>query len=411
MKLPMALPAITHPLACPAGNVANRTASPEGSIDNVYEQSVKHFEVDSILTGTILDVINDDVIDGGNHNDTIFGETGDDTLYGEGGADLLYGNADADTLFGGGCGRVFEGTVEQMYRSLTRLTALPPETEIYWHLARLLDIPDEFLRDRIPEPSDEAVEAFLERRLEPFDGLSLARLREGPVLPPGHEEIAFANGEFPTPSGRIELVSLEAGQRWGIDPLPVFEEAVESVQARSAANEYPLYLMTPNTKNRIHSQFGNLRSIRAVSRGPTAQVHPGDANARGIHDGDRIRVFNDRGGFHVDAQLDAAGQRLRERARRQRGSRAAPNRRTSSANVPRSSAANGKRKSVANGTSRLWASERTAAFVAAYTLLYAPPARQASEDISTSPPPPRARSFSTASWASSVSFADSRTRW
>ena len=36
--------------------------SPEGSIDNVYEQSVKHFEVDSILTGTILDVINDDVI-------------------------------------------------------------------------------------------------------------------------------------------------------------------------------------------------------------------------------------------------------------------------------------------------------------------------------------------------------------
>jgi hydroxyacylglutathione hydrolase len=36
-----------------------------------------------------------------------------------------------DTLFGGGCGRIFEGTVEQMYRSLTRLTTLPPETEIY----------------------------------------------------------------------------------------------------------------------------------------------------------------------------------------------------------------------------------------------------------------------------------------
>jgi len=36
--------------------------SPEESIDSVYEQSVQHFEVDSILTGTILDVINDDVI-------------------------------------------------------------------------------------------------------------------------------------------------------------------------------------------------------------------------------------------------------------------------------------------------------------------------------------------------------------
>jgi hydroxyacylglutathione hydrolase len=36
-----------------------------------------------------------------------------------------------DTLFGGGCGRVFEGTFEQMYRSLTRLAALPAATEIY----------------------------------------------------------------------------------------------------------------------------------------------------------------------------------------------------------------------------------------------------------------------------------------
>ncbi|MBK5099227.1 MAG: molybdopterin-dependent oxidoreductase, partial [Gemmatimonadetes bacterium] len=104
-----------------------------------------------------------------------------------------------------------------------------PETEVYWHLAKRLDIPEELLRDRIPEPSDEAVEAFLERRLQPFVGLSLDRLREGPVLPPGHEEIAFADGEFPTPSGRIELVSREAERRWGIDPLPVFKEAVESV--------------------------------------------------------------------------------------------------------------------------------------------------------------------------------------
>ncbi len=36
-----------------------------------------------------------------------------------------------DTLFGAGCGRVFEGTPEQMWRSLARLAALPPETEVY----------------------------------------------------------------------------------------------------------------------------------------------------------------------------------------------------------------------------------------------------------------------------------------
>jgi hydroxyacylglutathione hydrolase len=36
-----------------------------------------------------------------------------------------------DTLFAMGCGRLFEGTPEQMYRSLQRLTALPPETQLY----------------------------------------------------------------------------------------------------------------------------------------------------------------------------------------------------------------------------------------------------------------------------------------
>jgi len=36
-----------------------------------------------------------------------------------------------DTVFAGGCGRVFEGTMEQMHGSVTRLAALPPETLLY----------------------------------------------------------------------------------------------------------------------------------------------------------------------------------------------------------------------------------------------------------------------------------------
>jgi hydroxyacylglutathione hydrolase len=36
-----------------------------------------------------------------------------------------------DTVFAGGCGRVFEGTMEQMHESVSRLAALPPETLFY----------------------------------------------------------------------------------------------------------------------------------------------------------------------------------------------------------------------------------------------------------------------------------------
>lgn len=48
---------------------------------------------------------------------------------------IAYYGADAvftgDTLFSAGCGRLFEGTAEQMWASLTRLRALPPETRVY----------------------------------------------------------------------------------------------------------------------------------------------------------------------------------------------------------------------------------------------------------------------------------------
>jgi anaerobic selenocysteine-containing dehydrogenase len=175
-----------------------------------------------------------------------------------------------------------------------------PESEVYWQLAKKLEIPDDEIAGKIPGPSDAEVEAFLEDKLKRFEALSLDRLREGPVLVPGHEEVAFADCVFPTSSGRIELFSDEARERWGVDEVPDFFESEESVRTRS----YPLYFMTPNTKNRIHSQFNNLETIRKLSPEPFVQVHPDDAGTRGIADGDLVRVFNDRGEISVKAQLD-----------------------------------------------------------------------------------------------------------
>jgi anaerobic selenocysteine-containing dehydrogenase len=204
-----------------------------------------------------------------------------------------------------------------------------PESAVYWELARRLGIAEEDLAGKIPAPSDAAVEAFLEERLAPFPELTLERLREGPVLVPGHQEVAFSDYRFATPSGKIELVSEEAVSRWGVDRLPGYVEPVESVRrgdrprpdatdtrgpdarvidarepAAGWARRYPLYLMTPNTKNRIHSQFNNLRMIRQFGDRPLGQVHPDDAAARSIVEGDRIRIFNDRGSFEVEARLD-----------------------------------------------------------------------------------------------------------
>ncbi len=176
-----------------------------------------------------------------------------------------------------------------------------PESEIYWHLADRLGISTEARAGLIPAPSDDAVEAYLRRHLEQLDGVTLEQLREGPVMAPGHQEIAFADGVFATPSGRIELRSEEAANRWSVDVLPSFSESAESVRSTAAEDDasYPLYFMTPNTKNRIHSQFNNLESIRAFSPTPVLHMHPRDAEARGVREGDSVRVFNDRGSLEV----------------------------------------------------------------------------------------------------------------
>ncbi|WP_306599244.1 molybdopterin-dependent oxidoreductase [Geothrix sp. 21YS21S-2] len=166
-----------------------------------------------------------------------------------------------------------------------------PESEILWHLALRMGL----ATDGLVAPGGE--EAWLEAKLGRFPGLTLEALREGPVLAPGCEEVAFADLAFPTPSGRIELLSEEAARRWSVDPLPGHSAPLES-----SPGAYPLTLLTPNHKNSIHSQFVTLSCLR--DPGPRLHLGPGDAAARGIRQGDRVRVFNARGELFLPANLD-----------------------------------------------------------------------------------------------------------
>ncbi len=195
------------------------------------------------------------------------------------------------------------------YLNLRQKVLDPPgevktETEIYGLLAERMGLQPELDGVPIPGPSDVEIDTWLERRLAPFE-ITLDTLREGPVLAPGHQEVAFSDLQFPTASGKIELASAEARERWQADPLPRYVESAESPRRDSPeARKYPLYFMTPNTKNRIHSQFNNLSLIRRVSDRPRAMIHPQDAADRGIDDGQTVRLFNDRGSLEIAAQYD-----------------------------------------------------------------------------------------------------------
>ena len=180
-----------------------------------------------------------------------------------------------------------------------------PESEVYRLLAERLGLPPDEVDAAIPGPDDGAVEAWLAARLEPFPELTLERLRNGPVLAPGSQEVAFSDLVFATPSGKIELESEEARRRWGVDPLPQWSPPVEFAGGdQDPTSEYPLTLLTPNTKNRIHSQFQNLATIRVHDPRPLLTMSPTDAGERGIRGADRVRVFNDRGSLEVAVRVD-----------------------------------------------------------------------------------------------------------
>jgi anaerobic selenocysteine-containing dehydrogenase len=194
--------------------------------------------------------------------------------------------------------------VQLRQKVITPMGEVKPETEIYYLLARKMGFPDTEIEKNIPYPSDEAVEKWLENLLKLWPDITLEKLKQGPVLTPVLQEIAFSDFQFDTPSGKIELFSESVQQKWNVNPLPSYEKTVEG--KNGIENKFPFNLMSPNTKNRIHSQFGNLESIKMIDPEPIATINLGDAIKKGIQENDFIRVFNDRGQLNIKSKIDAS---------------------------------------------------------------------------------------------------------
>jgi anaerobic selenocysteine-containing dehydrogenase len=111
----------------------------------------------------------------------------------------------------------------------------------------------------------------------------------------------FARGGFATPSGRCEFYS-QALAELGIDPVPDYVPPYEGADSPLAAR-FPLAIISPPARNFLNSTFVNVQSLRDTEGEPRLLIHPQDAAARGIRDGDRVRVFNDRGEFDLAARV------------------------------------------------------------------------------------------------------------
>jgi len=172
--------------------------------------------------------------------------------------------------------------IEPYYESRTDL-------EVFNELATRMGVGEFF-----DKSVEEYVEDLFAEAPPSLKGLTLEKLREGPIKQPRADRI------FTSPSGRIEIYA-ETMKEFG-EELPVFIEPQESAR-QPVAEKYPLTIFNTHSKFRYHSTLANVDLFRELEPEPTLSINTVDAEKRGIKDGDIVTAFNDRGSVTLRAEV------------------------------------------------------------------------------------------------------------
>ncbi|MBT9455823.1 MAG: molybdopterin oxidoreductase family protein [Burkholderiaceae bacterium] len=163
-----------------------------------------------------------------------------------------------------------------------------PNTQIFRELAARMGFTEPCFAD-----SDETL-----ARQALVDNLSFDELRATGWLQLPIADAPFANGGFPTPNGKVQADAPGLG-------LPDYVANYESRQSSpELARRYPLAMISPPARNFLNSSFVNVKSLRDIEGEPLLEMHGDDAAARGIQDGQVVRVFNERGTYRCRVALN-----------------------------------------------------------------------------------------------------------
>jgi len=188
-----------------------------------------------------------------------------------------------------------------MYLHLNRKAVEPPgdclsTTETFRQIARRMGLTEPSLFDS----DEQLLDALLDSDHPSLEGIDADRLRREGWVRMNYPKpfVAFAEG-FDTPSGKLEFFS-ESAERDGLDPLPTYTPPLEAAEGEGLA------LIAPASHWFLNTIFANDPTARRRSGGPRVRVHPDDALARGLRDGERARVHNSRGEFIAEVEVSDA---------------------------------------------------------------------------------------------------------
>ena len=169
-----------------------------------------------------------------------------------------------------------------------------PNTEIFRRLAARFGFDDPCFRASDSELMDDAVDGADPR----LGGIAPSALpvtaARNMTAPDGRSPIVPFATVFPlTASGKAELASEPMAARRGFR-VPTY---------RRLETAWPLALITPSSSDRTNATFGGHPASAGT---PELEIHPDDAAASGIGDGDGVRVFNDLGETRLTAVVTDA---------------------------------------------------------------------------------------------------------
>ncbi|MFF3511306.1 molybdopterin-dependent oxidoreductase [Streptomyces sp. NPDC002573] len=205
-------------------------------------------------------------------------------------------NAYADVVLPGALWSEAEGVMVNSERGLTlaRPALDPPgEATADWRLiaavAREMGYGDGFSYDSAEEVFEEIRRAWNPKTGWDLRGVTYGRLRSGPVQWPAAREDGPARNpvryvedglSFPTPSGRA-----------------VFHARPHLPPAELPDDDFPFLLNTGRVQHQWHTltKTGKVARLNKLNPGPFVEVHPEDAAALGVADGDPVEVASRRG--------------------------------------------------------------------------------------------------------------------
>jgi len=178
--------------------------------------------------------------------------------------------------------------------------------DFFRELAQRMGFEDECFHDTADKMIDDALSSGVPQ----LAGITRERLEREPQVRlnlhgDGSDEpwLPFANG-FPTPSGRARLYDGDLIAK-GMDPVAEFIPPQES-RHMPLAKRFPLELLARKADNFLNSTFVNLPGLQKMERQHELELSRRDAEKRGIKEGDRVRVFNERGEIFLVARVDGA---------------------------------------------------------------------------------------------------------